>query len=135
MLQLVVATGKAPGGDWVTRTLHKLGPLPQPGVFLQGLVVLGPGGDVIFTRALERSIIETLVNFGKEHSELPHSASTFDTIEAALLLLGWRYNLAEGLIDYLVACCCSRPCDRSVSHCCLLELQTQPSRHMQLTES
>lgn len=68
-LQLVVATGKAPGGEWIHRTIPKLGPAPQPGVFMQGAVVKGPEGSIIYTRDLPRHIIETVVKFGKEHGK------------------------------------------------------------------
>ena len=74
VLKLVPATGKAGGGDWVKRVLPRLGPLPQPGVFMQGLCVMGTDGTMIFTRQLERDVIETVVEFGKKHSKpLPGS--------------------------------------------------------------
>lgn len=66
-MQLVVATGKAPGGSWIANTIPRLGPHPQPGVFMQGLVVMGPNGDVIFTRSLDKDVIQTVVEFGEEH--------------------------------------------------------------------
>ena len=74
VMQFVVATGKAPGGDWIPRTIPKLGPTPQAGVFMQGAVVYGPEGDVIYTKQLPRHIVETVVNFGKEHGEAQFSA-------------------------------------------------------------
>ena len=92
-VQLVVATGKAPGGEWVGRTVPKLGPAPQPGVFMQGAVVKGPDGSVIYTRELPRHIIETVVAFGQEHGGLLlfyrqsyHSDSGFHTVLLAILL-------------------------------------------------
>ena len=69
LVQLVVATGKAPGGEWIDRTIPKLGPLPQAGVFMQGAVVKGPDGSIIYSRDLPRHIIETVVQFGKDHGK------------------------------------------------------------------
>ena len=77
VFQLVVATGKAPGGDWIKRTVPKLGPSPQPGVFMQGLCVFGKDGTMIFTRELNRDVIETVIEFGKENGELNKLSSTF----------------------------------------------------------
>lgn len=70
LVKLVVATGKAPGGEWVKKTIPRLGPSPQPGVFMQGLCVFGKDGSMIFTRELERDVIKDVIDFGKQYSEL-----------------------------------------------------------------
>ena len=36
---------------------------------MQGAVVYGPDGNVIYTKQLPRHIVETVVKFGKEHGE------------------------------------------------------------------
>lgn len=68
-MQVLLATGKPPGGAWIERVFPKIGPWPQAGVFLQGTVVRGEGGTTISTRDLGKEIIAAVIAFGKKHSE------------------------------------------------------------------
>ncbi|CAL5223726.1 g6283 [Coccomyxa viridis] len=63
---LVVATGKAPGCAWTADVLPRLGP-PGPGVFMQGNLVFNAKQELIYRRDLERSVVETAIDFAAEH--------------------------------------------------------------------
>lgn len=67
--QLVVATGKAPGCAWTKSVLPRLGP-PAPGVFMQGLLVYNVQGELIYSRNLDNSVVETCIDFASEHGML-----------------------------------------------------------------
>ena len=64
---LLLATGKAPGAPWLDRLLSPsspggggLGAGPRPGVFMQGLFVADASGRVLFSRALDASVVEAV---------------------------------------------------------------------------
>ena len=48
--------------------LPKLGP-PAPGVFMQGNLVFNAKQELIYRRDIERSVVETAVDFAAEHGE------------------------------------------------------------------
>jgi hypothetical protein len=70
LLQLVVATGKAPGCAWTKSVLPRLG-APAPGVFMQGLLVYNAQGEVIHSRSLDTSVVEACLEFAEEHGAAP----------------------------------------------------------------
>ncbi|KAK9809602.1 hypothetical protein WJX73_006630 [Symbiochloris irregularis] len=63
-----LATGKAPGGEWVglIQDLLPKGSKGLPGCFLQGLIVNGLNGEVIHQRELEHDTIREGIAAGEE---------------------------------------------------------------------
>lgn len=61
----IVATGKA-YGPWAREVLPRMGG-SLPGVFLQGLMVCGRNGEVLYCRSLEDELVLEVVEFAKEH--------------------------------------------------------------------
>eukprot|EP01023_Acetabularia_acetabulum_P053573 TRINITY_DN5999_c1_g1_i1.p2 TRINITY_DN5999_c1_g1~~TRINITY_DN5999_c1_g1_i1.p2 ORF type:complete len:308 (-),score=55.20 TRINITY_DN5999_c1_g1_i1:924-1847(-) len=59
-----VATGKA-RGPWTKLVLPKLG-APQPGVYMQGLLVYDAEGELIYERNLSLDIVQEVIYFAKQ---------------------------------------------------------------------
>lgn len=61
---LMIATGKA-CGPWTEKTLPCL-KSPMPQIFLQGLFIRGVDGNVMYSNALDRGVIERVVDIANE---------------------------------------------------------------------
>ena len=65
-MQVVVATGKAKG-PWTKKVLPQLPPMP--GVYVQGLLLYGADGKVIYEHSLSKELLYEIIKLAKEFGE------------------------------------------------------------------
>lgn len=65
-IQVVIATGKS-RGPWVSEIFPRLG-LSTPAVFLQGLQIYGPDGDLLYERVMDADVSMDAGPDGGRHS-------------------------------------------------------------------